>query len=94
VSIDVRPVKRDTHSREVDVPSRRPIGNVALLVTALGAATAASHATPRQAGHVMVEPDSLKWQPLPTIWADGPPPAGFTSGHSEVAIIEGDPTKE
>ena len=33
-------------------------------------------------------------QPVPRDWADGPPPPGFTLGQSEVAIIQGDPTKE
>jgi len=44
--------------------------------------------------HMLVTPDELKWQPLPTNWADGPPPAGFDFGYTEVAIIRGDPTKE
>lgn len=48
--------------------------------------------------HIMLTPDSIKWQPLPREWADGPPP-GFKAradkaiGQTEVAIIEGDPTK-
>ena len=44
--------------------------------------------------HVMVAPEEITWQPIPPSWADGPPPPGYTLGHSEVAIIEGDPTKE
>ena len=44
--------------------------------------------------HMVVAPEELKWQALPTNWADGPPPAGFDLGHTEVAIIQGDPTKE
>lgn len=44
--------------------------------------------------HVMVTPASVKWQPIPPNWADGPPPPGYTLGKSEIAIIEGDPTKE
>ena len=44
--------------------------------------------------HIQVKPDAISWQPVPQSWADGPPPAGFTLGKSEVAIIQGDPTKE
>src|SRR5213082_4138044 len=50
-------------------------------------------------GHLMLTPDTIKWQPLPREWADGPPP-GFAAqaqkaiGKTEVAIIQGDPTKE
>ena len=43
--------------------------------------------------HMVVAPEELKWQALPTNWADGPPPDGFDLGHTEVAIIQGDPTK-
>ena len=49
--------------------------------------------------HIMITPDKIKWQPLPREWADGPPP-GFKGqaekaiGQTEVAIIQGDPTKE
>jgi quercetin dioxygenase-like cupin family protein len=45
----------------------------------------------------MVMPDQIKWQPLPPEWADGPPPsaqAAAATGASEVAILQGDPTKE
>jgi quercetin dioxygenase-like cupin family protein len=44
--------------------------------------------------HIMIGPDSITWQPVPRDWADGPPPPGFTLGQSEIAIIQGDPTKE
>src|SRR5262245_24346 len=44
--------------------------------------------------HVMVKPENITWQPVPRDWADGPPPPGFTLGQSEIAIIQGDPTKE
>jgi quercetin dioxygenase-like cupin family protein len=59
---------------------------------------AAQSRTTRQAGtpedHIIIGPEALKWQPLPTNWADGPPPPGFDLGHTEVAIIRGDPIKE
>src|SRR5579883_3115802 len=47
--------------------------------------------------HSMVTPEALKWQPLPRDWADGPPPSNQAKGAvgvSEVAIVQGDPTKE
>ena len=44
--------------------------------------------------HVIVDPASITWRPIPPGWADGPPPAGYSLGQSEVAIIDGDPTKE
>lgn len=43
--------------------------------------------------HVVLPPEAITWQPIPPDWADGPPPPGYTLGHSEIAIIEGDPTK-
>jgi quercetin dioxygenase-like cupin family protein len=50
------------------------------------------------ATHVMLTPDSIKWQPLPPEWADGPPQPEFRAqsaiARSEVAIVQGDPTKE
>jgi quercetin dioxygenase-like cupin family protein len=42
----------------------------------------------------MIAPEDIKWQPMPPGWADGPPPSGYTLGHSEVAITEGDPARE
>ena len=51
------------------------------------------------APHIMLTPDKIQWQPLPREWADGPPP-GFAVqakeaiGKTEVAILQGDPTKE
>lgn len=47
--------------------------------------------------HIMLTPDAIKWQPLPRDWADGPPPLGLAqvaTSVTEVAIIQGDPTKE
>ena len=43
--------------------------------------------------HILVRPDAVMWQPVPPDWADGPPPPGYTLGQSEIAIIQGDPTK-
>lgn len=44
----------------------------------------------------LLTPDAIKWQPLPRQWADGPPPLaqGETNNATEVAILQGDPTKE
>ena len=67
---------------------------ILLAVVTAGFAKARSQARPTTEPHVMVAPDEIKWQPIPPGWADGPPPPGYTLGHSEVAIIEGDPTKE
>ena len=57
-------------------------------------ATAQSQTRAPGPAHVMRAAEDVTWQPIPASWADGPPPAGFTLGHSEVAIIEGDPVKE
>ena len=65
-----------------------------LAVATAGLAKGGSQGRPTAERHVMVAPDEIKWQPIPPSWADGPPPPGYTLGHSEVAIIEGDPTKE
>src|SRR5262249_35779393 len=59
----------------------------------VGAQTKASKATDALAAHIQVRPDAISWQPIPQNWADGPPPAGFTLGKSEIAVIQGDPTK-
>ena len=61
-----------------------------------GAATAQTTRAPPDGSpsHVLIRPDALHWQPLPRTWADGPPPAGYDLGHTEVTIIQGDPTKE
>ena len=70
---------------------------VALLGVVAGARAAQGQTTQNASGadaHMVIAPEELKWQPLPTNWADGPPPAGFDLGHTEVAIIRGDPTKE
>ena len=63
-------------------------------VATAGSTKARSQAAPMVERHVMVVPEEITWQPIPPSWADGPPPPGYTLGHSEVAIIEGDPTKE
>ena len=73
--------------------------NLVIAVTLVAASTvgstkARSQAAPMVERHVMVAPEEITWQPIPPSWADGPPPPGYTLGHSEVAIIEGDPTKE
>ena len=75
------------------------IRNLVVAVTALALGTAVfakarSQTNSATRAHVMVAPEEIKWQPIPPDWADGPPPPGYTLGHSEVAIIEGDPTKE
>jgi quercetin dioxygenase-like cupin family protein len=57
----------------------------------------ASNANGAAAVHIMLMPDAIKWQPLPRDWADGPPPtaqAEAATGATEVAILQGDPTKE
>ena len=65
-----------------------------MAVATVGSTKARSQAAPMVERHVMVAPEEITWQPIPPSWADGPPPPGYTLGHSEVAIIEGDPTKE
>jgi len=45
------------------------------------------------APHVMLTPGEIKWQPMPHEWAVGPPPPGFKL-KAEIAIVQGDPTKE
>jgi quercetin dioxygenase-like cupin family protein len=75
------------------------IRNLVAAVTALAVGTAVfakagSQTKPATSAHVMAAPDEIRWQPIPPDWADGPPPPGYTLGHSEVAIIEGDPTKD
>jgi quercetin dioxygenase-like cupin family protein len=80
------------------MPSRYVV--LAVMVMALGlsmsvrAQTKAPKVADALAAHIQVRPDAISWQPVPQNWADGPPPAGFTLGKSEVAIIQGDPTKE
>ena len=54
-------------------------------------AEAWSQAKPATGVHVMVAPEAIKWQPIPPDWADGPPPPGYALGHSEIAIMDGDP---
>src|SRR5438874_8267111 len=75
------------------------LGNFIVAITAMAVGTAALVKARGQAKgvakpHVMVAPEEVNWQPIPPGWADGPPSSGYTLGHSEVAIIEGDPTKE
>ena len=70
---------------------------IALMAVSLGASTIAqTQSAPRRASpdHLVVDPGAIKWQSLPPSWADGPPPAGYSLGQSEVAILQGDPTKE
>ena len=77
-----------------------PLRNLIVAVTLLAVgpapfANSRSQVKPTPSGpHVMVAPEEIVWQPIPPAWADGPPPAGYTLGHSEVAIIEGDPRKK
>src|SRR5713226_4148895 len=82
-------------SEEVELRFRNLI--VAVTLLAVGPAEfakARSQVRPAAEPHVMIAPEEITWQPIPPNWADGPPPPGFTLGHSEVAIIEGDPAKE
>jgi hypothetical protein len=49
--------------------------------------------------HVMMTPEAIHCQPIPKEWTAGPPPAEYSvlAGNdrkTEVAIIEGDPTKD
>jgi quercetin dioxygenase-like cupin family protein len=67
---------------------------VALAIESAAFATGWSQARTATGAHVMVAPEAITWQPVPPDWADGPPPAGYTLGHSEVAILEGDPANE
>jgi hypothetical protein len=69
-------------------------GCVALLLVASGSVSAQQQAHDAAAGHVMVTPEAIKWQPLPRDWANGPPPPPADKAVPEVAIIWGDPTKE
>jgi hypothetical protein len=73
--------------------------NLVVAVAALAAGTATfarawSQTKAATTAHVLVAPEDIRWQPVPPDWAEGPPPTGYTLGHSEVAILEGDPTKE
>src|SRR5205807_10138886 len=95
-SIDHCGPARDTgliqkRSEEAEMSLRTLI--VAVTLLAVGRAPFANsrsqvRPTPSEA-HVMVAPEELVWQPIPPAWADGPPPTGYTLGHSEVAIVEG-----
>ena len=69
---------------------------IALMAVVVAASTFAQTQKPRgaSADHTLIDPGAIKWQSLPPSWADGPPPAGYSLGQSEVAIIQGDPTKE
>jgi len=46
--------------------------------------------------HIMTSSESIKWQPLPHEWTNGPPPDVATKNGPppEVALIWGDPLKE
>jgi len=41
---------------------------------------------------ILLAPDALKWGPMPKEWVEGTRPPGF-KGRSEVAILQGDPTR-
>lgn len=66
---------------------------VAILVLGIFGEALAQDEQQNVSAHFTVLPDEIKWQPIPPSWTNGPPPAGYTLGHSEVAIIQGDPTK-
>ena len=79
------------------------VGAIAVGLCCLGLGFAKMHQEKQQTSasdtsHLMLTPDAIKW-PLPREWADGPPP-GFAAqakeaiGKTEVAILQGDPTKE
>jgi hypothetical protein len=42
---------------------------------------------------ILLAPDAIKWGPMPKEWVEGTRPAGF-KGHSEVAIVQGDPARQ
>jgi hypothetical protein len=44
------------------------------------------------AAAIVLTPDAIKWQPMPKEWSEGTRPAGF-KGQSEVAILQGDPSR-
>jgi quercetin dioxygenase-like cupin family protein len=44
------------------------------------------------AAPIVLTPDAIKWQPMPKEWSEGMRPAGF-KGKSEVAILQGDPSR-
>lgn len=44
-------------------------------------------------GQILLAPDALSWGPMPKEWVEGTRPPGF-KGRSEVAILQGDPTRE
>jgi hypothetical protein len=44
------------------------------------------------AAPIVLTPDTIKWQPMPKEWSEGTRPAGF-KGQSEVAILQGDPSR-
>lgn len=70
---------------------------IALFTVSLAVSTIAQTQNARRGAspdHLFVDPGAIKWESLPPGWADGPPPTGYSLGQSEVAIIEGDPTKE
>ena len=67
---------------------------VLVVLTTAALAKAGRQTAPPARAHLLIAPEAVVWQPVPPGWADGPPPAGYTLGRSEVAIIQGDPTKE
>jgi hypothetical protein len=42
---------------------------------------------------LLLAPDALEWVPMPKEWVEGPRPPGF-KGRSEVAILQGEPTRQ
>ena len=48
---------------------------------------------PAHKSHVAVLPGQLKWGPIPAGAVQGTPPEGFPALRSEIAVVEGDPSK-
>jgi hypothetical protein len=68
---------------------------VVLVLTGLTSARAQdmrSESAEAAAAPTILPPDAIKWQPMPKEWSEGVRPAGFM-GQSEVAILQGDPSR-
>jgi hypothetical protein len=71
---------------------------VVLVLTCLAVARAQDMRSERSesadaaAAPIVLSPDAIKWQPMPKEWSEGTRPAGF-KGQSEVAILQGDPSR-
>jgi hypothetical protein len=68
---------------------------VVLVLTGLTVARAQdmrSEPADSAAAPIVVGPDAIKWQPMPKEWSEGTRPSGF-KGKSEVAILQGDPSR-